>query len=294
MLRFAMRYAAPATVLAIALSTSWARGQASYPMVMDVWPLAVQVGKPAEHRVTARYNLYGTYQVFITGEGVQGAAVVEAAKPEAAKPELKKEEAKKDDAKKEPAKTAETKTTDTKTTDAKAAGGTAAAKPAEPAKKPDMPKLQVRFAAAADAMPGVREFRLATPQGLSTVGQIVVTPDPVVTETGKNNSLAEANPVTLPAAICGTIEANEDVDFFKFHVKAGRTVTFHCRSARCEDKIHDLQAHVDPIMFVKNEAGVVLAANDNFFFGDPVLSHTFKDEGDYYLEIRDVRYQGNI
>jgi hypothetical protein len=293
MLRFAIRFAAPAVLLAAALPTPSARGQASYPMVMDVWPLAVQAGKSAEHRVTARYNLYGTYQVFVTGDGVKGDAVAEAPKPEAAKPEMKKEEPKKDDAKKDAAKTTDGKTAETKTTE-KPAGGTAVAKPAEPAKKPDMPKLQVRFAAAADAMPGVREFRLATPQGLSTVGQVVVTLDPVVTETGKNDTMVTANPVTLPAAICGTIEAAEDVDHFKFHVKAGRTVTFHCRSARCEDKIHDLQAHVDPIIFVKNEAGVVLAANDNFFFGDPVLSHTFKDEGDYYLEIRDVRYQGNI
>jgi hypothetical protein len=294
MFRFPIRCLAVAAVIIAGGLTRDARGQASYPMVMDIWPLAVQAGSTAEHRVTARYNLYGTYQVFVTGNGVKGEAAVEPAKADPAKPEMKKEEPKKDESKKDAAKPTETKTTEAKTTEAKPATGTAAAKPAEPAKKPDTPKLQVRFAAAADALPGVREFRLATPQGLSTVGQVVVVLDPVITETGKNDTMAAANPVTLPAAICGTIEAAEDVDHFKFHVKAGRTVTFHCRSARCEDKIHDLQAHVDPIMFVKNEAGVVLAANDNFFYGDPLLSHTFKDEGDYYLEIRDVRYQGNI
>ncbi len=42
---------------------------------------------------------------------------------------------------------------------------------AEPPKKPDQPKHKIRFAAKADAQPGVREFRLVTPQGLSTVGQ---------------------------------------------------------------------------------------------------------------------------
>jgi len=279
-----------------------ARGQASYPMVMDAWPLAVQAGSSSEIRVTARYNLYGTYQVFVTGDGVKGEAAAEPAKAEPAKPEMKKEEPKKDDAKKEEAKPASGTATlkpASGTATLKPASGTAtatpaAAKPVEPVKKPEMPKLQVRFTAAADALPGVREFRLATPQGLSTVGQVVVTLDPVITETGKNDTAATANPVTLPAAICGTIEANEDVDFFKFHVQAGRTVTFHVRSARCEDKIHDLQTHVDPIIFVKNAAGVVLTANDNFFYGDPLLSYTFKEEGDYFLEIRDVRYQGNV
>ena len=38
---------------------------------------------------------------------------------------------------------------------------------------------------------------------------------------------------------------------------------------------------------------MTLAANDNYFFGDPLLSHRFEQAGDYLLEIRDVRYEGN-
>src|SRR5690242_13470750 len=76
MLRIVKRCAATVAVLGpvfstIVASTTTARGQASYPMVMDVWPLAVQTGSTAKLRVTARYNLYGTYQVFVTGEGVK-------------------------------------------------------------------------------------------------------------------------------------------------------------------------------------------------------------------------------
>lgn len=36
-----------------------------------------------------------------------------------------------------------------------------------------------------------------------------------------------------------------------------------------------------------------MAASDNYFRADPLLSHKFEQEGDYVLEIRDVRYQGN-
>ena len=41
-------------------------------------------------------------------------------------------------------------------------------------KKPSQEKLKVRFTVAADALPGVRDFRIATPQGVSTIGQLVV------------------------------------------------------------------------------------------------------------------------
>ncbi|MBL9095048.1 MAG: PPC domain-containing protein [Planctomycetaceae bacterium] len=250
-----------ATFLLIAsVVTSQAAAQSSYPMLMDVAPLAVQAGASAEHTVHARYNLFGAYQVIVAGAGVTGEPIPE---PVAAKKDEKKDE-KKD------------------------------SKPATPPAKPNQVNHKVRFTAKPDALLGVREIRLATPQGLSTVGQLLVVRDPVVVESGKNNTLAEANPIALPAAVCGAVEANEDVDYFKFKVEAGRTLTFHVRSQRCEDKIHDLQTHVDPIITLKNSAGVVLAANDNYFYGDSLLNYTFKTAGDYYLEVRDVRYQGNV
>lgn len=233
-------------------------------MLMSLEPLAVQAGGPAaEHLVQARYNLNGTYQIFVGGEGVTGVAEQKSLPAEP----------KKDD----PTVSAEKKAAD--------------AKKAPP---PDTPRLKVKFTAAADAQPGVREFRLATPQGLSSVGQLVVVRDPVTVETKNNNTADKATAATIPVALCGAIEAAEDVDYFRFPVKAGQSLTFHCRSARVEDKIHDLQAHIDPIIALKNSAGVVLAASDNFFYGDPALGYTFTQDGDYYLEVRDVRYQGNI
>ena len=40
----------------------------------------------------------------------------------------------------------------------------------KPGEKPkDVTKLKVKFTATADALPGVREFRLATPHGASTI-----------------------------------------------------------------------------------------------------------------------------
>jgi hypothetical protein len=235
-------------------------------MLMELNPMAVQAGgPPSQHLVTARYSLFGTYDVLVNGGGVTGHALeIKVPEPVVSEATLSANEKRKREE-----------------------------KPRVGA-NPDIPRIKIELSAAADALPGVREFRLATPQGLSTVGQLVVVRDPVVVETKGNDTQAKATPLPVPGVACGVIELAEDVDYFRFKAEAGQTLTFHVRSARCEDKIHDLQLHVDPLIAVKNSAGVVLAANDNFFFADPALSYTFKTAGDYYLEIRDVRYQGNI
>ena len=153
--------------------------------------------------------------------------------------------------------------------------------------------LPVRFTVAATATPGVRDFRIATPAGVSTTGQLVIVRDPIVVESGDNNTVQGANEITLPATLCGRIEKAEDVDFFRFEADAGDTICFHARCMRLQDRIHDLQQHADPILSLRNASGSTIAAADNVFAADPLLTHTFDEAGVYYLELRDVRYQGN-
>jgi hypothetical protein len=153
--------------------------------------------------------------------------------------------------------------------------------------------LTIRFTAGSDAKLGVRDFRIITPQGASTVGQLVVVRDPLVNETGDNDSPKKAQTIPVPSTVCGAIEKAEDVDYFKLAVEAGAALTFHVRSMRLQDRIHDLQQHIDPILTLRSAGGVTLAASDNYFFGDPLIAHEFAEAGEYLLEIRDVRYQGN-
>lgn len=244
---FFIRHLAAALLVFLASSASPARAQTSYPMLMGLKPLAVQIGATTECEVSARYNLFGAYQVFVSGAGVMGEVVPPEAKP--------------DD------------------------------KPME--KKPEVPKIKVRFTAAADAVPGMRTFRLATPQGASTVGTLVLVRDPIIYEQAANDQQSAAQAVTLPATLCGAFEKAEDVDYFKFTVPDNSGWTFHVWSSRCENKIHDLQTHSDPIVTLRNASGTVLAASDNYFFADPLLHYHFTTGGEYFLEIRDVRYQGN-
>ncbi|GAB4139445.1 MAG: PPC domain-containing protein [Planctomycetaceae bacterium] len=158
---------------------------------------------------------------------------------------------------------------------------------------PNLTKLQVRFKVEKNAQPGVRDFRIITPRGASTIGQLVVARDPVIVEKGSNNTPATAQTIKLPATICGVVERAEDVDYFKFSAKAGQHLAFHVRSMRLQDRIHDLQRHVDPIISLKTAQGTTLAQSDNHFAADPFLTYQIPRDGDYLLEVRDVRYHGN-
>jgi len=168
------------------------------------------------------------------------------------------------------------------------------AKPDEKDKKPkSLTALKVRFTVAAGTSPGVRDFRIATPRGVSTLGQLVIVNDPIAVETSDNNTPDKAQPVSFPATLCGVIEKAEDVDYFKFTAEADTVLNFHVRSMRLQNRIHDLQKHSDPIISVQSASGATLAQSDNSYAGDPFLSHRFEQAGEHLLEIRDVRYQGN-
>ena len=126
---------------------------------------------------------------------------------------------------------------------------------------PNLTKMKVKFTAHPAAMRGVRYVKMATPAGVSTVGQLVVVSDPVIYESGDNNSLENANAVTLPATVCGLFEKNEDVDFFRFSVEAGAELNFHVRCGRLQDRIHDLQKHADTLKSPNPNNPVALKKN---------------------------------
>lgn len=163
----------------------------------------------------------------------------------------------------------------------------------EDLKRVENHSLKVKFVVAADALPGVRDVRIATPRGVSTVGQLVIARDTIVIEADNNDTVDQAQQVTLPATLCGTIEKAEDVDWFRFHIEEATNLTFHVRSARLQDRIHDLQAHADPLLTLRAADGTVLAASDNYFFADSLIAYRIEQPGDYLLEMRDARFEGN-
>jgi hypothetical protein len=169
----------------------------------------------------------------------------------------------------------------------------AAAPKTAPSEKPQTRSVKLNLTVAADAALGVREFRLASALGISSIGQVLVVDDPVLLENGDNNTLEKANPITLPCVVSGRIEAVEDVDYFKFHAEAGQILTFEVLCARLQDKIHDLQKHADPLLTLFDAQGRELAANDDSYFADPLLTFPVPKAGDYYVQVRDSKYDGD-
>jgi hypothetical protein len=165
--------------------------------------------------------------------------------------------------------------------------------PKKPDAKPVLNSVTMKVTAAPDAALGVREFRIATPRGVSSVGLLVIGDEPEVVEKEPNERAEQAQAVTLPVTINGKIQANEDVDVFKFTAAAGEQVTFSVLAARLEDKIHDLQNHIDPMLVLRDASGRELAVNDDYFRADPLLVYRFEQAGDYFVQVRDVSYQGN-
>ena len=161
-------------------------------------------------------------------------------------------------------------------------------------KAPNLQSIQLKFTIAPEALPGVRDFRIVCDTGASSIGQLVVVTDPVIAEQDMNDTRDVAQPVVLPAVLCGTMEKGEDVDLFKFQVAEPSTLSFYVLAMRLEDKIHDLQTHIDPIITIRSANGSTIAAADNRYAADPLLSCRIEHPGEYLLEIRDVRYEGNV
>jgi hypothetical protein len=154
-------------------------------------------------------------------------------------------------------------------------------------------KCKLKITCDPDALPGIRDFRVWTPHGVSTVGQLVIAREPLVSEVLDNDTVDKAQSIPLPATICGTIEKGEDLDFYKIRIDQPGAWTFHMTSQRLQNRLHDMQTRVDPMITLRNISGSTIASSDNSFAGDPLMHVQIDTAGEYLLEVRDVRYQGN-
>lgn len=158
---------------------------------------------------------------------------------------------------------------------------------------PAINEIKLRFTAAPDARQGLREVRVVTPRGASSVGQMVIGDEPELLEAEPNNALEQAQEIPVPAVVNGRIQQGEDVDSFRLTANEGEQITFAVLCARLQDRIHDLQQHAGPILVLRDATGREIASNSGYYRADPMLSHRFAKSGQYVVQIRDVNYGGN-
>jgi len=148
-------------------------------------------------------------------------------------------------------------------------------------------KVKVLVTAPADAPLGLYPIRLAAEGGLSNLRLIAVDELPQIVDNGANQDKAKAQAISTPCVVAGKIEA-EKSDYYKFSVKAGQRLNFEVLGRR-------LGSPIDPCLSLYSAKSPREIAHDNDSpgcQGDPRLSYTFKEGGDYVVEVRDVLGRG--
>jgi hypothetical protein len=153
----------------------------------------------------------------------------------------------------------------------------------------DPAKLRVKVEVPSDCPIGLHTIRVATKQGVSNFRPFVVDDAPVVASTGKNRTRETAQPISMPAVVTGRIDG-EASDFYKVTVAAGQTLTFEALARR-------LGSPLDPILLLHdaktNRPLLELYVDDTpGLQSDCRITHTFKNAGEFLVEIRDTTYRG--
>ncbi len=129
-------------------------------------------------------------------------------------------------------------------------------------------------------------IRVTGPGGVSNLRLLLVDDLPSVNKAGNNKTRETAQAITPPVAIDGAADP-ESSDFYKMTAAAGQRISFEVFARR-------LGSPLDPVIRLLAADGRELAYSDDepSTGADGRFSYKFADAGDYYLEIRDIRYQG--
>jgi len=138
----------------------------------------------------------------------------------------------------------------------------------------------------ADTPCGIHAMRVVTDKGVSPLRFLLVDDLPAVASPGSNTTLATAHVISVPTAVDGAVP-NLGWQFFKFPVQAGQRLSMEVLARR-------IGSGLDPMIRLLDARGRELAFNDDTpgLNGDASLVYTFKDAGEYVIEIRDIKYGG--
>ncbi len=158
-------------------------------------------------------------------------------------------------------------------------------------------KLLVTVAADADAEPGVREFRVYNPAGVSPPRPFIVSsvprqPEPLYVPPHREQP---ATPVVtnIPCVLDGQILPGS-TDRWILPLAKGRTITLRVTAREFQPYIGDaVPGFFNPVLRIVDKQGRVQAfADDYHYHPDTVLTFTAPEADDYTLEIHDNLYRG--
>ena len=162
-------------------------------------------------------------------------------------------------------------------------GGITRAEPAPPPR--DQKRLVIKVTAPADASLTPRELRVVAPGGVSNPLNLNVGQWPEVAKRDPNGSLAEAQPVELPAAISGLMNTAGQTNHYRFKAKQGEEFVFEVDAARRGSPL-------DSSVSVLDLTGKELIRNEDALGLDSRLFFTAPADGEFIVALRDFRFRG--
>ncbi|MDB5348341.1 MAG: putative subtilase-type serine protease precursor [Schlesneria sp.] len=135
-----------------------------------------------------------------------------------------------------------------------------------------------------DVACGVHAMRVVTDKGVSPLRFLIVDDLPSIPSAGSNTTFAAAQVISVPTAVDGTVP-NLSWQFFKFPAQPGQRIAIEVLARR-------IGSSLDPMIRLMDTKGRELAFNDDTpgLSGDASLVYTFKDAGEYIIELRDIKY----
>ncbi len=145
--------------------------------------------------------------------------------------------------------------------------------------------ITLQCVVSSEAALGSRELRVASPNGVSNplvfqLSDLVELADPT-TNTNRSNALI----IPLPAAVSGVISANTESDFFRFKARAGKNLIFDLQANRSGSPL-------DANLILRSADGKELQRSEDAHGLDPFLEFTPAADGEFLLELHDLRFQG--
>ncbi|MBM4103436.1 MAG: hypothetical protein FJ263_05200 [Planctomycetes bacterium] len=141
---------------------------------------------------------------------------------------------------------------------------------------------------------GIRRISLQKDGKLSNSVIYAVDDMPECVEVEGNNTTTAAQKIVLPIIVNGRIESSEDKDVFRFDGRAGQDIVVEVYARR-------LNSPLDSLMQLTDEAGKVLASNDDHedkesglltHYADSCLSAKLPKDGVYYVHLADTEHHG--
>jgi len=149
----------------------------------------------------------------------------------------------------------------------------------------DEKKLRVSITVSPDAPLGARDLRVTSPSGVSEPVVLSVDFLRQVSEMEPNNDTNHAQQVDLPVAIHGVIHEAAESDFFRFKASKDQRLIFDVFAFRAGSPLDSSLALLDA-------AGKELSRSEDVNGLDSLLDFTVPEDGEYFLQLRDFRYQG--